>query len=673
MFYNHFILALVGNIEWLVTNGGYTLLFLITLLEGIPLVGMAVPGHIAILIAGFFSKIGTLDLYVVIIIASIGALCGDFMGFYLGKKYGLSLISRFSSYFFISDVQIDRAKSLLAKHSGKALILGRFTPATRALMPFLVGTTSASHGYFWFFNIIGGLLWVVSSVLIGYIFGSAYHVFSDYIGKLLVIVIIVVLIVIWGYRFVNNRFHIFRRYELFSLILNIISILVLAITIDKLTSSSFRLNFDVWINMCMEWLVKIHPSYIDVASLFSRIGDNTLLLSLSFIIGIIFIFKNRWRSALVLLLSVVSTSFLTYFMKELFLSPRPVNAIYEIVGSPSFPSGHSSLAVAFFFAIAYLIAPKIKSWFIREMMIVVSVLMFILIGLSRLVLNVHWSSDVIAGWALGLFSTTGTILFIRYISVLFMRQDNKYKLVIVRHGESEWNKENRFAGWVDVDLTSKGVEEAKIAGQSLKNKGFKFDIAFTSFLKRANRTLDLILEEMNIKGIEIIKSWKLNERHYGALQGMNKSETALKYGEEQVKLWRRGYDVAIPPLDKNSDMYPGKDPKYSSLSETEIPLSENLKDVVNRVVPFWIQDIVPEIRKGKRVIISASGNSLRALIKHLEKISDEDIVDVNIPTGIPLVYTLNEKLEVLDKRYLADENRLKEAIETVANQGKVKR
>lgn len=250
---------------------------------------------------------------------------------------------------------------------------------------------------------------------------------------------------------------------------------------------------------------------------------------------------------------------------------------------------------------------------------------------------------------------------------------NTYKIVLIRHGESLWNKENRFTGWVDVDLSDKGVLEAHEAGKSLLKEGFQFDLAFTSLLKRANRTLDIILEEMGEKGIEIQKTWKLNERHYGALQGLNKSETAAKYGEEQVKIWRRGYDVDIPPLTKDSDMYPGNNPLYKDLSEAEIPLFENLKKVVDRVLPFWFENIVPEIKKGRKIIIAASGNSLRALVKHIENISDDAIVEVNMPTGIPLIYELDQDLKLVNKRFLADENKLQAALDTVANQGKVKK
>ncbi|MFA6315041.1 MAG: 2,3-diphosphoglycerate-dependent phosphoglycerate mutase [Candidatus Paceibacterota bacterium] len=247
-----------------------------------------------------------------------------------------------------------------------------------------------------------------------------------------------------------------------------------------------------------------------------------------------------------------------------------------------------------------------------------------------------------------------------------------YKIILIRHGQSQWNKENRFTGWVDVDLTEQGVSEAHTAGRSLREAGFTFDLAFTSLLKRAVRTLDIVLEELDEKGIEIRKSWRLNERHYGALTGLNKAETASEFGEKQVELWRRGYDTAIPPMKPDSQYFFANDSLYKDLDKKDIPLSENLKDVVTRVLPYWNNEIVPEIKSGKKIIIAASGNSLRALVKHLDNMSDTDIVGLNIPTGIPLVYELDADMKPISKHYLADEAVLEQAMETVKNQGKVK-
>jgi 2,3-bisphosphoglycerate-dependent phosphoglycerate mutase len=246
------------------------------------------------------------------------------------------------------------------------------------------------------------------------------------------------------------------------------------------------------------------------------------------------------------------------------------------------------------------------------------------------------------------------------------------KIVLLRHGESLWNKENRFTGWTDVDLTEKGKQEAREAAIALKNDGYAFDIAFTSVLKRAIRTLDIVLSEMDLMWLPVIKSWKLNERHYGALQGLNKSETAAKHGEDQVLIWRRSYDIPPPPLDKDDDRYPAKDPRYSNLGVKDIPAAESLKTTVDRFLPYWHDFIVPEIKSGMKVIIAAHGNSLRALVKYLDNISEEDIVSLNIPTGIPLVYELDGSLKPIKSYYIGDPDRVKKATEAVAKQGKAR-
>lgn len=246
------------------------------------------------------------------------------------------------------------------------------------------------------------------------------------------------------------------------------------------------------------------------------------------------------------------------------------------------------------------------------------------------------------------------------------------KLVLLRHGESTWNKENRFTGWTDVDLSEKGIEEAMTAGQRLKAEGFVFDVAFTSVLKRAIRTLWIVQDEMDLMWIPVHLSWRLNERHYGALQGLNKAEMAAKFGEEQVLLWRRSYDVRPPALDKTDARYPGHDPRYRDLDEKDVPLTECLKDTVERFLPYWHDVIAPAIQSGQRVLISAHGNSLRALVKYLDHISDEEIVGLNIPTGIPLVYELDQDLRPIQHYYLGDQEQIQRAMQSVADQGKVK-
>ncbi|MDF1611952.1 2,3-diphosphoglycerate-dependent phosphoglycerate mutase [Stygiobacter electus] len=243
-----------------------------------------------------------------------------------------------------------------------------------------------------------------------------------------------------------------------------------------------------------------------------------------------------------------------------------------------------------------------------------------------------------------------------------------YKVVLLRHGESEWNKLNLFTGWTDVDLSEKGIEEAKQAGKVLKQESFTFDIAFTSVLKRAIKTLNLALEELDLLWIPVIKNWRLNERHYGALQGLNKAETAEKYGNEKVKIWRRSYDVPPPALDENDERYPGKDPRYADLNKKDIPLTESLKLTVDRFLPYWFDTIAPTIKSGKKVIIAAHGNSLRALVKYLDNISEEEITELNIPTGIPLVYELDENLKPIKHYYLGDQEAINAAINAVAKQ-----
>jgi 2,3-bisphosphoglycerate-dependent phosphoglycerate mutase len=246
-------------------------------------------------------------------------------------------------------------------------------------------------------------------------------------------------------------------------------------------------------------------------------------------------------------------------------------------------------------------------------------------------------------------------------------------LVLLRHGESTWNKENRFTGWTDVDLSDRGREEAAAAGQLLKDGGFTFDVAYTSLLKRAIRTSWIALDVLDLLWVPVHKEWRLNERHYGALQGLNKAETAAKHGEAQVKIWRRAYDIPTPPLTPDDPRHPYRDPRYAGLSASELPLTESLKDTVARVVPYWQTTIAPSIRSGKRVLIGAHGNSLRALVMHLDKISEADIVELNIPTGIPLVYELRDDLSPVRNYYLGDPSAAAAAAARVANQSKAQR
>ncbi len=248
-----------------------------------------------------------------------------------------------------------------------------------------------------------------------------------------------------------------------------------------------------------------------------------------------------------------------------------------------------------------------------------------------------------------------------------------YKIVLLRHGESTWNKENRFTGWTDVDLSETGRREAEEAGQVLRENGYRFDLAYTSVLKRAIRTLWYVLDGMDLMWIPVVRCWRLNERHYGALQGLNKSEMAAKFGEEQVLIWRRSYDIQPPALEPADERFPGHDPRYRSLTPEQLPRTECLKDTVARVLPYWHETIAPSITSGKQVLIAAHGNSLRALIKYLDNISEADIVGLNVPTGLPLVYELDSGLRPIKHYYIGDPTKVEAAIAAVAAQGKAKK
>lgn len=247
-----------------------------------------------------------------------------------------------------------------------------------------------------------------------------------------------------------------------------------------------------------------------------------------------------------------------------------------------------------------------------------------------------------------------------------------YKLVLIRHGESVWNQENRFTGWQDVDLSEKGRAEALKGGKALREKGFAFDVAYTSVLKRAIKTLNIVLDEVDQVWLPVHKDWRLNERHYGALQGLNKSETAARHGEEQVKIWRRSYDTPPPPMDASDARHPSHDPRYKGIDPKLLPSNESLKDTVARFLPLWNSTIAPDVKAGKNVLIVAHGNSLRALMQHLEGMTPDEIMGVNMPTGIPMMYELDANLKVLKKEFIGDPEEVKAAIEAVANQGKAK-
>lgn len=260
----------------------------------------------------------------------------------------------------------------------------------------------------------------------------------------------------------------------------------------------------------------------------------------------------------------------------------------------------------------------------------------------------------------------------RVLDIDLIEVAKMFKLTLIRHGESQWNRENRFTGWTDVDLTDKGMAEAHEAARLLSEQGLSFDIAFTSTLKRAIRTLWTVMDDMDLMWIPVLRSWRLNERHYGALQGLNKAETAAKHGDEQVLVWRRSYDIPPPPLESSDPRHPANDRKYKDIDPSLLPATECLKDTVARFMPLWMDEIAPAVKNGSRVIIAAHGNSLRALVKYLDNVSETDILKLNIPTGIPLIYELDDNLKPIRNYYLGDPEKLKAAQDAVANQGKSK-
>jgi len=422
MLYSHFFVVLRDGLEAIIAGGGYMILFLTTFFEGLPLIGVIIPGHVAIIVGGFMAHIGILDLRWVLAISVVGAVLGDYMGYFLGKKYGLSLITTLRKFFFARDSHIEKAQGLLAKHTGKAMILGRFSPVTRALMPFLVGAGNTGSRKFWFYNIIGAISWVTLSVMAGYIFGSGYQVALGYMGKLVLWALILMALIIWGYRFINIRYHIFAKYELFALTLNLLSLWILAKTIqDTWTTPSFMANFDVWVNLLVTHLAEEgNFLLINIASWISMLGGTKVIGSLGLLIGFLFLLQRRWRSAAIMLFSIGAVTLVVTLMKDFFLRARPYDVVVVVLEDPSFPSGHATMSAAFFVIFAYLLSRRVNSLVKRELLIVGCVLAMIVIGLSRILLNVHWASDVIAGWALGIFIATGSILLVRYVSALVL-------------------------------------------------------------------------------------------------------------------------------------------------------------------------------------------------------------------------------------------------------------
>lgn len=413
---------LISFITDLLAAGGYVLLSIVVVLEGLPLIGSIFPGHVLLVASGFFSKIGVLNIWVVLIVAIVSAALGDIIGFLIGRKWGFPFMQKYGKYVLLKQSYLDKAKALIDAHTGKTIVLGKFSPVTRPLMPFVVGASGVHIRTFWIYNILGGLLWVVLSVGIGYGFGAGYHVAAQYMGKFLVLATLASVIIVWGYKFVNVRFHVFRKYELFILALNLVSLWALLKTMqDGLSLNSFLANFDVTVNIfvnkhMLQWMQ-------DLARWISALGGVETMLTLGLFIGFMYVVHHKWRRGGIMILSVALPAVVVPIVKEIFLRSRPENAIAALWDT-SFPSGHAAFAAAFFVALMYVLAPSIKSWVKREAFIVLGVLAIFAVGVSRIILNVHWASDVIAGWALGMFLATSSVLVVRYVAGILLR-DNK--------------------------------------------------------------------------------------------------------------------------------------------------------------------------------------------------------------------------------------------------------
>ena len=418
---HHTISALFVKLPELIAQGGYWLTFIIVLLEGLPLLGSIIPGHIVIIAAGFLSKVGVFSFPIVFIIILCAVLIGDLIGYSMGKKYGYPYVSKFARYLYLKEEHIQKLRNLIEAHVGKALILGKFSPLSRPLSSFLVGAGDIPPKTFWIYNTAGAVLWISLSLILGYLFGASYDVAAQTFGKFIVVALIATVLIVWSYRFINMRFHVFKKYELIVLGLNLVSLWILAKTIqDAASAQSFLINFDISVNLFMA--EHVTPWVASLATFITDIGSTSVTAGLGFIIGIYFLLYKKWRRAGIMLLSIGSTSVALFVLKELFMRARPGNAL-QVLSDPSFPSGHAGLAAAFFVVIAYIMARHITSWVKREIVIVLCVCAVIVIGFSRVILNVHWSSDVIAGWSLGIFLSTGSILFVRYVGGLLTRNN----------------------------------------------------------------------------------------------------------------------------------------------------------------------------------------------------------------------------------------------------------
>ncbi len=422
-------LPIIANLESIIEHGGYTVLSLITILEGVPIIGSLIPGHTVVIMSGFLAKLGVFHLNFVIPIVILSAMLGDYSGFYLGKRYGYDFLKKFGKIFLIKEQYIEKAKAIVSGHTGKAIILGRFNPITRPLVPLIVGASKVHINKIWLFDIMGVALWAVFSILLGYIFGASYHLVSGVIGKFIFIAIIISVLIIWGYSLINKRFHIFAKYELIVLIFNLIGLYGFFKTIqDAITDHTFMAELDIWLNTFFITNAKL--SSLVFMNLITDIFSPLSLLLVSIVISFYLFNKKRWRHLLITPSSMFGGFIMGGFIKEIIERTRPLNS-FVFESDYSFPSVHALMATVFFTLIIYIFISKIKSLVVRELSIVLSVLLIALISISRLYLGVHWLSDIIAGCSFGLFWTTLMILSVRYFGLIYTNiRDSWYKKTI---------------------------------------------------------------------------------------------------------------------------------------------------------------------------------------------------------------------------------------------------
>jgi membrane protein DedA with SNARE-associated domain len=400
-------------IQSILMHGGYWIIFVVTAMEAVPLVGSFVPGHALIILAGIFAKIGVLNVYLVISVSVFGAIVGDIVAFLLGRKYGYGFLIRFGKYFFLKEEHLERAKQVMVIHTGKTLIIGRFSPVTRALTPFLAGASGVHINRFWFFNIIGCILWAVSSVILGYIFGASYEFISQYLGRFILIATIISILMLWAYRFINNQKHIFFRYHFYTLMTSIASLYVFFKTFqDTISIDSPLAQLDVWVNIKMQQISNIDMTHAMYS--ISGVFNLSSVIVVSIILFTYLLIKKRYHDFFVGVLSLLSVGFIVGLLKQVVARVRPESA-FEYLSDFSFPSGHSAFAIVICCFLMYLFMSRIKNLILRESLGLLCITTFLLVGFSRLYLGMHWLSDVVAGFSIGLFCFTLSILLVKFL------------------------------------------------------------------------------------------------------------------------------------------------------------------------------------------------------------------------------------------------------------------